>query len=175
MRGVERTGGRISGVVTERGRIACHSVVLAGGAWSRLFAGNAGLDLPQLKVLGSVFRTRPLSGPDVSAAGSVFAFRKRMDGGYSIARRNANTADITPDHFRLLQDFLPRLINSRNEIRLRVGTRSWEELRIARRWSLDQVTPFEAVRVLDPKPKQRILAEARQSWRRHFRCSAGCR
>ena len=161
VRGIEQTAGRVSGVVTERGRIACQSVVLAGGAWSRLFAGNAGLDLPQLKVLGSVFRTKPLNGPDISAAGSVFAFRKRMDGGYSIARRNANTAEVTPDHFRLLSDFLPRLIHNRGEIRLRVGTRSWEELRTARRWSLDEPTPFEAVRVLDPKPKQGILAEAR--------------
>ncbi|MEA2745820.1 MAG: hypothetical protein QOG25_4191 [Acetobacteraceae bacterium] len=161
VRGVEQAAGRISSVVTERGRIACQSVVLAGGAWSRLFAGNAGLDLPQLKVLGSAFRTKPLNGPELSAAGSVFAFRKRLDGGYSIARRNANTAEITPDHFRLLQDFLPRLIHNRNEIRLRVGSRSWEELRTARRWQLDQATPFEAVRVLDPSPKQGILAEAR--------------
>jgi glycine/D-amino acid oxidase-like deaminating enzyme len=168
VRGIERTGGRISGVVTERGRIACQSVVLAGGAWSRLFAGNAGLDLPQLKVLGSVFRTNKLDGPDVSAAGSVFAFRKRMDGGYSVARRNASTAEVTPDHFRLLHDFLPRLIGNRHEIRLRVGRRSWEELRTARTWPLDQPTPFEAVRVLDPKPKQGILAEARSALSRMF-------
>lgn len=161
VRGIDMTAGRVSGVVTERGRIACQSVVLAGGAWSRLFAGNAGLDLPQLKILGSVFRTKPLSGPEISAGGSVFAFRKRMDGGYSIARRNASTAEITPDHFRLIKDFLPRLIHSRNEIRLRIGGRFWEELRTARRWTLDQMTPFEAVRVLDPKPKQGILAEAR--------------
>jgi glycine/D-amino acid oxidase-like deaminating enzyme len=161
VRGIEQTAGRISGVVTERGRIACQSVVLAGGAWSRLFAGNAGLDLPQLKVLGSVFRTKALNGPDISAAGSVFAFRKRMDGGYSIARRNANTAEITPDHVRLLSDFLPRLLHSRNEIRLRIGTRSWEELRTARSWPLDRPTPFEAVRILDTTPKQGILSEAR--------------
>jgi glycine/D-amino acid oxidase-like deaminating enzyme len=168
VRGIERTAGRVTGVVTERGRVACQSVVLAGGAWSRLFAGNAGLDLPQLKVLGSVFRTNKLNGPDITAAGSVFAFRKRLDGGYSVARRNANTAEITPDHFRLLHDFLPRLINNRNEIRLRVGIRSWEELRTARHWSLDQPTPFEAVRVLDPKPKQGILAEARSALSRMF-------
>jgi len=161
VRGLEQSAGRITAVVTERGRITCAAVVLAGGAWSRLFAGNAGLDLPQLKVLGSVFRTQPLAGPELTAAGSAFAFRKRMDGGYSIARRNANTADLTPDHFRLIQDFLPRLINNRHEIRLRVGTRSWDELRTARSWSLDQPTPFEAVRVLDPKPKQGILREAR--------------
>jgi glycine/D-amino acid oxidase-like deaminating enzyme len=173
VRGIEQTAGRISGVVTERGRIACQSVVLAGGAWSRLFAGNAGLDLPQLKVLGSVFRTKPVNGPDISAAGSVFAFRKRMDGGYSIARRNANTAEITPDHFRLLSDFLPRLLHNRNEIRLRIGGRSWEELRTARRWSLDRPTPFEAVRVLDPQPKQAILAEARTVLSKAFPAFAG--
>lgn len=173
VRGIERTAGRVTGVVTERGRIACQSVILAGGAWSRLFAGNAGLDLPQLKVLGSVFRTAPLNGPEVTAAGSVFAMRKRLDGGYSIARRNANTAEITPDHFRLLQDFLPRLIGNRNEIRLRVGMRSWEELRTARRWSLDDATPFEAVRVLDPAPKPGILQEARSVIGKMFPAMAG--
>jgi glycine/D-amino acid oxidase-like deaminating enzyme len=174
VRGIERTGGRVSGVVTERGRIGCGAVVLAGGAWSRLFAGNAGLDLPQLKVLGSVFRTRPISGgPDITAAGSVFAFRKRLDGGYSIARRNANTAEITPDHFRLLSDFLPKLIGSRAEVRLRVGRRSWEELRTAKRWALDQTTPFEAVRVLDPKPKLGVLDEARRVLSRAFPAFAG--
>jgi glycine/D-amino acid oxidase-like deaminating enzyme len=161
VRGIELTAGRISGVVTERGRIACQSVVLAGGAWSRLFAGNAGLDLPQLKILGSVFRTKPLNGPDLSAAGGVFAFRKRLDGGYTIARRNANTAEITPDSFRLLADFLPRLLHNRHEFRLAIGGRTWQELRTARHWALDQPTAFESVRVLDPQPKQSALNEAR--------------
>jgi glycine/D-amino acid oxidase-like deaminating enzyme len=163
VRGVDLQGGRIAGVVTEKGRIVCDSVVLAGGAWSRLFAGNLGLDLPQLKILGSVFRTAPLpGGPEASAGGSVFAFRKRLDGGYTIARRNANTADITPDHFRLLADFFPRLRENRHEIRLRFGQRFWEELRTKRRWTMEEPTPFEAVRVLDPEPKPGILAEARQ-------------
>jgi glycine/D-amino acid oxidase-like deaminating enzyme len=169
VRGIDLQAGRIAGVVTENGRIACESVVLAGGAWSRLFCGNAGIDLPQLKVLASVFRTKPLAGaPGITAAGSVFAFRKRLDGGYSIARRNANTAEITPDHFRLLQDFLPRLRANRNEIRLRIGRRFWDELLSRRHWSLDEATPFEAVRILDPVPKQRILAEARSVLSRAF-------
>ena len=169
VRGIDLQGGRVAGVVTEKGRIACDSVVLAGGAWSRLFCGNAGVDFPQLKVLASVFRTKPPSGaPEITAAGSVFAFRKRPDGGYSIARRNANTAEITPDHFRLLADFLPRLRANRHEIRLGVGRRTWEELRTRRRWSLDEATPFEAVRGLDPTPKEGILAEARSVLSRVF-------
>jgi glycine/D-amino acid oxidase-like deaminating enzyme len=176
VRGIDLHNGRLVGVITERGRIRCDAAVLAGGAWSRLFAGNAGLDLPQLKVLGSVFRTEPLSGgPDIAASGSVFAFRKRLDGGYSIARRNANTAELTPDHFRLLSDFFPRLLASRHEIRLRLGRRTWQELRTARRWSLDQTTPFEAVRILDPIPKQGILAEARDVLSRTFPAFASIR
>src|SRR5213082_2082016 len=53
VRGIETAAGRIAAVVTEKGRIACQSVVLAGGAWSRLFCGNLGGDLPELKVLAS--------------------------------------------------------------------------------------------------------------------------
>src|SRR5207237_5868046 len=84
VRGIETAAGRIAGVVTEKGRIACQSVVLAGGAWSRLFCGNLGIDLPQLKVLGSVMRTEPLQGgPEISATGGLFGYRQRMGGGYT--------------------------------------------------------------------------------------------
>ena len=33
VRAIERQAGRVSGVVTEKGTIKCHSVVLAGGVW----------------------------------------------------------------------------------------------------------------------------------------------
>jgi glycine/D-amino acid oxidase-like deaminating enzyme len=169
VRGIDLQAGRVAGVVTERGRIACDAVVLAGGAWSRLFCGNAGIDLPQLKVLGSVFRTAPLSGgPEITAGGNVFAWRKRLDGGYTIARRNANIADITPDSFRLLLDYLPTLRKNYGEVRLRLGRRFLEEWGLRHRWSLDEPTPFEAVRILDPAPVQSVLAEARAVLARLF-------
>ncbi len=41
-RGLERTAGRVSAVVTERGRIRCDAVILAGGAWSSLFCAISG-------------------------------------------------------------------------------------------------------------------------------------
>jgi glycine/D-amino acid oxidase-like deaminating enzyme len=174
VRGVETNAGRVSGVVTEKGRIACDSVVLAGGAWSRLFCGNlscgkGGIELPALKVLGSVFRTKPLSGaPEATGGNAVFAFRKQFDGGYSIARRNASYSEITPDSFRLFFDFLPKLRTSYHELRFGIGRRFLEEARTRRKWSLDQTTPFETVRVLDPAPRETILAEARAALSRAF-------
>jgi glycine/D-amino acid oxidase-like deaminating enzyme len=179
VRGVETTGGRVSGVVTEKGPIACDSVVLAGGAWSRLFCGNVpsgdnGIDLPQLNVRATAFRTAPLNGgPEISASGSVFAFRKRLDGGYTIARRNANIAEITPDSFRLLRQYLPTLRENYGEIRMRFGRAFFEALRVPRRWALDEATPFEAVRVLDPAPREAPLAEARRVLSRVFPVFAG--
>ncbi|HEY2132302.1 MAG TPA: FAD-binding oxidoreductase [Acetobacteraceae bacterium] len=171
VRGVETKAGRICGVVTEQGRIACDSVVLAGGAWSRLFTGNmgAGIDLPQLKILGSALRTQPLEGPPEAAAGSDnFAFRKRVDGGYTIARRNASISEITPDSFRLFFDFLPAMRKSWHELRLRVGGRFLTEWRTPKRWALDAASPFETVRVLDPTPSNGLLDEARANLARAF-------
>jgi glycine/D-amino acid oxidase-like deaminating enzyme len=169
VRGFETTAGRISGVITERGRIGCGSVVLAGGAWSRLFCGNAGIELPQLKVLGSVFRTEPMSGPpEIAVGGSDFAFRKRLDGGYTVARRGATAAPIVPDSFKLLPEFLPSLWSQRQELRLRIGSRFIDEWRLAKRWTMDETTPFEQVRVLDPEPSEALLREARRNLARAF-------
>jgi glycine/D-amino acid oxidase-like deaminating enzyme len=160
VRGLETSAGRVSAVITERGRIDCQSVVLAGGAWSRLFCGNLGVDFPQLKILGSVMRTAPLEGaPETSVGASNFSFRRRLDGGFTIARRAGNVSEITPDSFRLFFDFLPSLRTQWRELRLRVGRRFLEEWNIPRRWSLDTPSPFEAVRVLDPAPTQALLAE----------------
>ena len=103
----------------------------------------------------------------------MFAFRKRLDGGYTIARRNANVADITPDSFRLLRDYLPTLRRNYGEFRLRVSRRFLEEWRWKRRWTPDQATPFEAVRVLDPAPRKATLEEARTALGRIFPVFAG--
>jgi glycine/D-amino acid oxidase-like deaminating enzyme len=174
VRGIETIAGRLSGVVTEHGPIRCSKAVLAGGAWSRLFCGNLGVELPQLKLLASVMRTGPVAGaPDRAAGADHFTFRKRLDGGYTIARRNANVAALTPDSFRLFFDFLPALVTQWHELRLRVGRSFLEEWRIPRRWALDAETPFEQVRTLDPAPSHGILDEGGRNLVRSFPAFAG--
>jgi glycine/D-amino acid oxidase-like deaminating enzyme len=164
VRGIETLGGRVSGVATEKGRIACQSVVLAGGAWSRLFCGNLGVELPQLKVLGSVMRTERLDGgPEISASGGAFGYRKRMDGGYTVSTLGVRTIDIVPDSFRLALDYMPAVRVHWKKLRFRFGSHFAEEWRMKRRWSLDEATPFEAVRTLDPVADPVILERSRSS------------
>jgi len=167
-RGLDFQAGRIAGVVTERGRIACDAAVLSGGAWSRLFCGNQGVSFPQLKVLGSVFSTTPMDRPSVSVGGADWAVRKRADGGYTIAQRNNMLTPIVPDSFRLLPQFAASFVEHRQELKLRLDGRFAAEWRMPRRWALDRASPFEAVRVLDPAPSRASLAFGRRELVRAF-------
>jgi glycine/D-amino acid oxidase-like deaminating enzyme len=164
VRGLDVQAGRVAGVVTEQGLLRCNQVVLAGSAWSSLFLRNLGIRLPQLKVIASVLRTEPLPGaPELAVGARRYAFRKRLDGGYSIAQRSANLAPITPDSLRYLRDFLPALGSQYRELRLRLGRRFLDELLTPNHWALDTQSPFERCRVLDPQPSPTILAEARSA------------
>jgi glycine/D-amino acid oxidase-like deaminating enzyme len=168
-RGLETEAGRVSAVITERGEIKCKSVVLAAGAWSSLFCRNLGIRLPQLRVLGSVMRTAPLpGGPNCAVATDKVSFRKRADGGYTLAMRNANIAPLVPDSFRYLPDFLPMVRAHHQEYRLRVTGQSWQEINTPGRWPNDQPTPFEKQRLYDPRPVDAFLDEALRSLAQQF-------
>ena len=167
MRGIDTAAGRVCGVFTERGYIACQQVVLAGGAWSSLFAGRLDLRLPQLKVLNSVVRTEPLAGgPETAVWARDFAVRKRLDGGYTIASGHESQVDIVPKTFRFARDFIPALRHEWGSLRLRLGGRFFDELRIPDRWEMDEPSPFEYCRVLDLPPSRtltdKVLDQLRQ-------------
>jgi glycine/D-amino acid oxidase-like deaminating enzyme len=159
-RGIERTGGRAAAVITERGRIACDAVVLAGGAWSSLFCANLGVRLPQLKVLSSVMRTAPAVGPDPCTYLDEVGYRKRRDGGYTIASGAGYVAPFVPDSLRYFREFLPTIRAERGSLRLRMNAQSLREFRAPRSWPLDRPSPFEAARVLDPAPNRSLNREA---------------
>lgn len=158
VRTIETSAGAVSGVVTERGTIACDRVVMAGGAWSRLFLGNANIGLPQLRVINSALRTAPVDGgPEVTVAGKGFTLRRRKDGGYTVSDPSADRFELTPDAFRLFRAFLPALLMNWRELAPRIGVSFTEEARTPRHWRPDEVTPFEKTRILDPKPSRRLL------------------
>ncbi len=174
VRTVETTGGRVTGVVTESGAIACRAVVCAAGAWTSLFNRNLGVDLPQLKVKASVQRTKPaplLTECAVSSGDA--AFRRRQDGGYTIARSSAYGFDIVPDALRYFRSFLPILKMSWKDSKLRFSGAFFRELSDGRGWKPDQVSPFERTRVLDPEPDHQVLDATLATVRRRFPQLAG--
>ena len=157
VRGVETAGGKVSAVVTERGTIACEAAVIAGGVWSKLLTQSGGLYFPQLHVMNSVLRTTPVEGgPETALWTEDFAFRKRQDGGYTIANGSANIVDLVPDSLRFGMHFQRLLRANWNSMHLRLSGQFFREVPARFGWSLDRPGPFEKTRVLDPRPSQRF-------------------
>ncbi|MFY1708037.1 NAD(P)/FAD-dependent oxidoreductase [Tritonibacter scottomollicae] len=158
VRTLDVEAGRIRGVVTEKGRVTATAVVVAGGAWSRLFLRNEGIFLPQLKVLNSVMRLSPVEGvPETALWAAGFGLRKRADGGYTVASGGENTFDIVPDTFRIGHRFIPAFLQDVTALRFRLSNRWSTEAREARPWTGQDRTAFEETRVLDPQPSQKAL------------------
>ncbi|MCY0097045.1 NAD(P)/FAD-dependent oxidoreductase [Hoeflea ulvae] len=161
VRSLDIEGGRVTGVVTERGRIRAQKVVIAAGAWSRTLLGNHDIDFPQLRLIGTVARVVGAQGlPDHPFGTENFSFRPRLDGGHTLTLRNANIAEIVPDNFRLFRQYLPRLIENWREFHLRIGPSFLKDLSLSRHWDADRPTIFEAVRSLDPSPSKPFLERA---------------
>ncbi len=163
-RGVEQSAGRVNAVVTEKGTIAADTVVLAGGYWSERFLANLDIRFPQTGVISSVMRTSVVElGHERTFAGGRFAARKRRDGGYTVAHNLYSVADLTPNHIRYMRDFMPVLMQDPGAVKLRFSKRFLNELTMLRYWALDQVTPFEQMRILNPKPYFGLLDDAAQA------------
>lgn len=154
-------GGKVRGVITERGEIACDQVILAGGLWSRKFLGNLKISLPTLPIIGSVLRTAPMEGPtDIAVAGPDFSFRKRKDGGFTITQRAAMSAPLVLDHARIGLKYLPTLRANWHNLRLSLGRDVFSDYSLARKWKGSDISPFERTRTMDPVANPRLIEEA---------------
>ncbi|WP_108817650.1 NAD(P)/FAD-dependent oxidoreductase [Pseudovibrio sp. Alg231-02] len=160
VRTLEIEGGKLTGAVTEKGTIKANRVLIAAGAWSSLFAQNLGVSMPQLCVRATVAATKAV--PDLfngNAADGTFAFRKRVDGGYTLAVSDIHDHYIGKDSFRHLFKWLPAVKASFKGISFGMNPPknypdSWAH---KRHWSGDEVTPFETCRVLNPDPSPKAL------------------
>ncbi|MFG6668196.1 NAD(P)/FAD-dependent oxidoreductase [Halomonas sp. HNIBRBA4712] len=160
VRNLTRTGGRVSGVVTERGEIECDQVLLAGGMWSRRFLGNIGISLPTLPLVLSVFRTGAMEGPtDTAVGGPDFSFRKHKNGGFIVTQRGALDAPLTLDHLLVGSKYLSALRAQWGLMRISLGKHFWRDLTLPRRWKNGH-SPFERVRTMDPPINQALNDEA---------------
>jgi glycine/D-amino acid oxidase-like deaminating enzyme len=157
-RGIETAAGGVSAVVTERGVVRCKTAVVAGGAWSRRILKDLNLSLPQLKVRASVARTTPIeNGPAAALWDGPTAFRKREDGGYTIADGSPIIVPLTVDCFRYFLHFLPMLKMEWRGLRLPVNDRLFTEWEESAPVPWDRPSPFEQTRILDPEPDEKYL------------------
>ena len=164
VRGIETAGGAVSAVVTEHGTIATSTVLCAAGAWTSMFCRSLGVDVPQLRVRGTVARTAP--GENV-LDGNIFddrlGIRRREDGGYTIAHGSVLEHPVTPASFRYFGKFRRALLQELKIVRLSFGREFIDEWNTPKVWALDEPTPFEKTRVLNPSPTPAVLKGIRRN------------
>ena len=171
LRALDLAAGRVAGVITEAGRIACAQVVVAGGAWSRLFLGAHGIRIPQLSVLASVAATGPMAQVFAgNAADDTFAFRRRADGGYTLAPGAAHDFWPGRDAIASLRSYLPVLRKDFRSTHFRaIAPRGYPDAwTTPRHWSPDTESPFERMRILDPAPNMATLSRVQDAFARAF-------
>ncbi|MHC8288045.1 NAD(P)/FAD-dependent oxidoreductase [Pseudomonas sp. XS1P51] len=159
-RGMETKGGKVSAVITEKGVIETDAVICAGGAWSSMFCAHHQIRLPQAGVFASACRTSvaPRITMDTDAVGSDgFSFRRRTDGGYTLAMRGRGRVEVTPQGLRYAKWFLPLFMQRGKSLTLGLGRSFFEGPESLRRWSDSATSPFERMRILDPAPDMALL------------------
>lgn len=166
-----KSGGKVTGAVTEHGEIKAEQVVLAGGAWSSLFAANAGIKLPQLSVELTAAATEAV--PDVfpaNASDNTFALRRRQDGGYTIALKNNQSHHIGPDSFKFLTKWLPNMLENLKGTSIRPSSPKYypDHWTQKRRWHGQDTSPFEKMRVLNSKPDPKELEVLSKAFAERF-------
>lgn len=160
VRGLETSGGALHGVITEDGAVATARALVAGGAWSSLLLRRHGVSIPQLSVRSNVMQTAPMPSFFEGAAGEDnMAFRRRKDGGYTMASLGFNELFVGPDALRALPHYRQLLMGGSFPVKPRLfGPRDYpDHWATKRRWGMDQESPFERCRVLDPEPNHGAL------------------
>ena len=151
-RGIESEGGRLSAVVTEKGTIRTKLAVLAGGAWASSFCRQYGIRFPQAAIRQTSLSVSKVSNEIPAALHTIdVSMTRRFDGGYTLAISGRGRVDPTPQLLRFAPQFLPMFQRRWRNLApgglegLRSGHEGWS------RWRLDQPTPMERMRILDPK------------------------
>lgn len=154
-RGIELSGGRVSGVVTEAGTIQAKTVVMAGGAWASSFCIQLGIRFPQAAVRASILSVAPgaVGLPDALHTSQV-SLTRRHDGGYTLAISGKARVDVTPQQLRFSREFIP-MFTRRWRSLAPGGIQGWcSGHETLSKWSLDKITPMERNRILNPKPDE---------------------
>ena len=157
-RGVELSAGAVCGVITERGTIRTRQVVMAGGVWARSFLNQLGINFPQASVRSSILSVKPGSTglPDALHTTNA-SVTKRGDGGYTLAISGNGRVDPTPGILKSTVQFLPMFAKRWRQL-APGGLQAWRYgFDTNRKWSLEQPTPMETTRILDPRPDKNTL------------------
>jgi glycine/D-amino acid oxidase-like deaminating enzyme len=160
-RGLETSAGRVSAVVTEKGTIRTSAVLVASGIWTSMFCRHHGIDMPLAGVRSTSFFTAP--APEITRGGLStpdIAFRRRLDGGYTIGIGGRGLLELTPQGLKYAKPFWRTFKKRYRLLTIRAGKSFFEGPEAFMRRSNDGISPFERMRTYDPPAQEKLITFA---------------
>lgn len=165
-RELEISAGRVSGVITEKGRIGCDAALVAGGAWAGMLLRHHGVTFLQASIQSTCFATAP--APSVTEGGVFMqdvSLRRREDGGYTVGLSGYGRLHVAPMGIAQARPFWKTFLARRKGLSLSIGRPFLDGPDSLQRWSADGPSPFEKTRILDPGPEAPGQGRARPAGR----------
>jgi len=167
--GIETAGGKVVGVVTDRGRVAASTVLIAAGAHSAKVARMLDLRLPMLAMRPTVIQTTPTKrityagvwAPDIS-------IRQKPDGTIYVGRSGAAKYDVRLDSLRFAKEFLPVHVKNRQILQAKLGRPLLNDLKSLVPGSELHAHPFAEAVGIEPQPTVAVAYEGLRRLHRLF-------
>jgi glycine/D-amino acid oxidase-like deaminating enzyme len=166
---IETGGGAVTGLRSEAGEVKVKTVLVAAGAWTSPLLRGLGLDLPQMRVRGTVLRTQsaPARTP-LAVWASGIGFRQRRDGSFNVAPGTLVDHDIGLDSLRHARTFWPEFRKHWRQFDLHLGRPLIEDLAaLAGGWRA-LARRLSRHRVLAPEPNPGKMRRGIAAFRRLF-------
>lgn len=170
VRGLDISGGVVSGIWTEHGLIKTRRVICAAGAWTSMFCRRHGIDLPIGNVIGTAFRTQPIEQViAVPFYTSTFACCPQIDGSYTVSVSGRGRLEPGAQSIRYARQFYPTFKSRGKNLKFNLGIKPFlmgpEALGS---WDFDRQSPFERVRILDPAADADMVQEGLAAMRKEY-------
>ena len=176
VRSIERQGGAVSGVITEKGSIKTANVVIAGGVWSSMLAAHLGLELPQMMIFAEQCSVEPVAGgPAIAGMTPAGYYRREPDGGYLFGAA-AGRIPITMSIVKNLRKLLAAPTDVDQDMRpvMNLRTFFWD-LKANRKRPENRVSVFEENRILQPEPINGITERTVTGMQEYIPAFANCK
>ncbi len=158
VREIEFSGGCVTGVLTEAGRIGCAAALVAGGAWAGILLRHHGVPFLQASIQSTSFATAPMAEvTDGGFSAQDVTIRRRLDGGYTVGTSGFGRLHASPRGILQMRPFWKTFLKRRAKLSYHFGASFFTGPDSLQRWNANGPSPFERIRVLDPKPEPRLL------------------
>ncbi|PKP99416.1 MAG: hypothetical protein CVT74_08065 [Alphaproteobacteria bacterium HGW-Alphaproteobacteria-13] len=168
---LELSGGRVTGLVTEKFDVKARTVVVAAGLWSYIFLKRYGVFVPQSDLKISVGRTAPFDhGMTIPSWTPDVLVRPRHDGGLTIALGMTRAADfeLTSRSLRVAGRFLPTYLMNRRGVSIGVNGRFFENNRWSSAYLSSDPARYSEIRVPHVPPNVAELEKGTRFARTDF-------